>query len=251
MKIILITGTSRGIGEQLALQLLQPGTALHCISRGENPRLLDAARQRGCALTHHPHNLSELHGLQQLADRLLTEAVAVDGLTALYLINNAGQLSPVAPIADAQVGDMADNITINLLAPMVLTSAFIRHTGKLALDKRILNISSASAKYVLPSQSCYSAAKSGLDTFSRSMHQEQAGQPYPVKIAAVYPGMIDTQMQAEIRAVSREQFPYVDQFIELARQGQLQTAEATAESLIRLLHSEPFGSEPVVEQLAL
>lgn len=251
MKIIIITGTSRGIGEQLAMQLLQPGNSLHCISRTGNSRLTEAARQRGCMLTNHQHNLSDVHGLQQLADGLFAEAAATDHLTALYLINNAGQLSPVLPIADATVDDITHNIAVNLLAPMVLTSAFIRHAGKLAVDKRILNISSASAKYVLPSQSCYSAAKSGVDTFSRSMAQEQAGQTHPVKVASVYPGMIDTQMQAEIRAASPEQFPYVDQFIELARQGQLQTAEATAERLIRLLYSEPFGSEPVVEQLAI
>lgn len=112
-----------------------------------------------------------------------------------------------------------------------------------------MNISSASAKYQLPSQSCYSTSKAGLDSFSKSISLEQADQLNPVKIAAVYPGVIDTQLQTEIRSVGKEDFPYVDQFIQLEKEGRLQSAEETARLLIDLLNSEEFGQPSVVENL--
>ncbi|MHA7967570.1 SDR family NAD(P)-dependent oxidoreductase [Paenibacillus sp. CAU 1782] len=145
--------------------------------------------------------------------------------------------------------DIIENVTINLLAPMVTTSNFIKHTQGWATDKRIMNISSASAKFLLPSQSCYSTSKAGLDTFSKSIHLEQCGKDHPVRIVSVYPGMIDTALQAEIRTIDRAAFPYVDQFVQLAQEGKLQTPAATATQLIILLASEQFGDTPLIEEL--
>lgn len=55
-----------------------------------------------------------------------------------------------------------------------------------------MNISSGSAKYLLPSQSAYSTSKAGLDSFSKSVNIEQMNKPFPVKVTAVYPGVIIT-----------------------------------------------------------
>ncbi|MNE20112.1 Benzil reductase ((S)-benzoin forming) [compost metagenome] len=65
----------------------------------------------------------------------------------------------------------------------------------------------------------------------------------------MYPGMIDTALQTEIRSISREDFPYVDQFIEIAQQGMLQTPNNTAAKLLDVLLSDDFGSTVVIEQL--
>lgn len=117
-------------------------------------------------------------------------------------------------------------------------------------DKRILNISSASAKYLLPSQSCYSTAKAGLDSFTKSIDIEQKLVTYPAKVTAVYPGMIDTHLQSEIRSVSKDLFPYVNEFIQLSEEGKLQTPEYTAHKLIEILLSEDFGKTVVIESIA-
>ncbi len=132
---------------------------------------------------------------------------------------------------------------------MVTTSSFIKHTKVLNKDKRIMNISSGLAKYLLPSKSCYSTSKAGLDSFSRSVSIEQADKSYPVKVVSVYPGVIDTEMQSEIRSVKKEDFPMVDQFIQLSKEGKLQTPDFTAEKLIELLFSKDFGSKTVIEDL--
>ncbi|MBP1903520.1 NAD(P)-dependent dehydrogenase (short-subunit alcohol dehydrogenase family) [Paenibacillus turicensis] len=73
--------------------------------------------------------------------------------------------------------------------------------------------------------------------------------PNPVKVTAVYPGMINTALQAEIRSTNKDQFAYVDQFIKLEQDGLLQTPEYTATKLIELLLSEQFGEVALVEQI--
>ncbi|GBF76513.1 short-chain dehydrogenase [Paenibacillus sp. 598K] len=249
MKAYIITGTSRGIGEALAEQLAEPGNRIYCIARTANDKLAELAAARNATLSHHPHDLNDLQGIPGLLGDILASIRELSDLEAVYLINNAGMLAPVMPIGQCPPDQIVANVSINLLAPMLLTARFIELTETWAVDKRILNVSSGSAKYLLPNQSCYSTAKSGLDSFTKSIHLEQQQATAPVKIASVYPGVIDTQMQAEIRSTSKQDFPYVDQFIQLEKEGLLQTPAYTAEKLLALLTSEAFGDAPLVEQL--
>lgn len=249
MKFFIITGTSRGIGESLATQLLNDNHHIFCISRTINDKLIELAKEQNNRLTYHPFDLNNLSGIDQLFEELFSIIKSEPEIDAVHLINNAGMLSPVAPIELNSADAIIENVNINLLAPMIITSQFIKHTQALNVDKRIMNISSASAKYLLPSQSCYSTSKAGLDSFSKSVSLEQMNKPYPAKVVSVYPGMIDTQLQTEIRSVSTEHFPYVDQFIQIAQEGKLQTPEYTATKLIKILFSEDFGSTVVIEEL--
>jgi len=249
MKYYIITGTSRGIGESLAKQLLDESHHLICISRTINRNLVELAENENNAVTYFPFDLNNISEMDQLFEKMFSIIRQEPHMDALYLINNAGMLSPVAPIERCSTESVIENVTINLLAPMMMTSHFIKHTQGMNIDKRIMNISSASAKYLLPSQSCYSTSKAGLDTFSKSIMLEQSNKEYPVKITSVYPGMIDTQMQAEIRSANVENFPYVDQFIQIAQEGKLQTADYTAGKLIDILSSDDFGSTALIEEL--
>lgn len=249
MNIYIVTGTSRGIGESLARQLLKEDHLVFCISRTTNQSLIKLAQDNNHSLTYFPFDLNHIAGIDGLFDEIFDIVKRESSIHSLTLINNAGMLAPVAPIEQNSTGSIVENVTINLLAPMVTTSHFIRHTQDWAVDKRIMNISSASAKYLLPSQSCYSSSKAGLDSFSKSIHLEQSVKDYPVKIASVYPGMIDTQLQADIRSADKKNFPYVDQFIQLAQEGKLQTPEETAERLLRLLNSESYGAIPLIEEI--
>ncbi|RXZ79505.1 (S)-benzoin forming benzil reductase [Paenibacillaceae bacterium] len=249
MKYVMITGTSRGIGAAMAAQLMGENYHIFCIARTNNEQLLEGADMSNNRLSSYPFNLNHLGDIEQLFTEIFYEINCGPPAEAIYLINNAGMLSPVVPIERAVADSIIENVTINLLAPMIMTSNFIKQTQKFNLDKRILNISSGSAKYLMPSQSCYSTSKAAVDSFSKSVSLEQMNLPYPVKVASVYPGMIDTQMQSEIRAVSQENFPYVEQFKQLAQEGRLQTPEYTAQRLIDILLHEDFGSVAVIEEL--
>src|SRR5690606_36380732 len=110
----------------------------------------------------------------------------------IYLSNNASMITPVAFIDTAKVSEITVNIKVNLLAPIILTSLFIKHTKNCLIDKRILHISSASVKNHHPGMSLYSASKAGLDVFSQCVGLEQNHSNAPVGIVSIWPGMIDT-----------------------------------------------------------
>lgn len=220
-----------------------------CISRTVNHKLMDQAKEKNCTLDYFSYDLLNLSGIDQLFDDIFHKIHINSNDDSIYLINNAAMLTPVSPLELIETEQIIDNIQLNLLAPMIITSNFLRRTKHMDVDKRILNISSASAKYLLPSQSCYSTAKAGLDSFTKSIALEQEPVAFPVKVAAVYPGMIDTQLQADIRSVSMEHFPYVNEFIKLAEEGKLQSPHYTASRLIDILLSEDFGQTVIIETL--
>lgn len=249
MKAYIITGASRGIGKALAEQLLQPDNIIYCISRSINGNLEELSAAKKSTLNYYAYDLNELTGIDSLMETIIASIKEQDNLKVIYLINNAGILAPVIPIEQCKPQQIIENISINLIAPMLLTSLFIALTKELTVDKRVMNISSGSAKFLLPNQSCYSTAKAGIDSFSKSIHIEQQHVANPVKISSVYPGMIDTQMQAEIRSTSKKDFPDVDQFIQIEENGLLQTPDFTATKLLELLESDHFGQSPLIEQL--
>lgn len=249
MKHIIITGTSRGIGESLAYQLIDKNHHLICISRTTNQRIIDRAKEMDCRIDYFNYDLTNINGIDPLFKNIFSQMDLHSNDEAIYLINNAGMLTPVSPLELIETEEIVENIHLNLLAPMIVTSNYLKFTKNMNVDKRILNISSASAKYLLPSQSCYSTAKAGLDSFTKSLDIEQKLVTYPAKVVAVYPGMIDTNLQSEIRSVSNDLFPYVNEFIQLSEEGKLQTPEYTAHKLIEILLSEDFGKAVVLETI--
>lgn len=131
----------------------------------------------------------------------------------------------------------------------MLTSSFIRLTQHVPLEKRILNISSASAKQLLPGMSAYSAAKAGLDTFSTCVGLEQGTGSTAVKIVSVYPGMIDTGLQEQARNTSTEALATPDIFKMVKDRGMLASPHTTADKLISLLLGSTFHQGTVIEEL--
>lgn len=210
---------------------------------------MERAKQLGCHMDYFNYDLTDISGIDQLVENIFSRIELRSSGEAVYLINNAAMLTPVSSIDRLETGQIIENLHLNLLAPMVITSNFLRLTKHLNVDKRILNISSASAKYILPSQSAYSTAKAGLDSFTKCIDIEQKLATYPAKAAAVYPGMIDTSLQSEIRSVTTELFPYVNEFIQLSAEGKLQSPEYTASRLIEILVHDDFGKTVIIETI--
>ncbi|MCR8643102.1 (S)-benzoin forming benzil reductase [Paenibacillus sp. N1-5-1-14] len=245
MELIILTGSSRGLGEAFAQQLLAPNRHIICISRHKNMKLIALASEAGIKLDNLEFDLTATEHIDALTARIFAK-VKLSELTAAYLINNAGTLHPMAPLSKCDCEAIDQNIKINLTAPMLLTTNFMKWAAKAAIDKRVLNISSGAGKKPYHGWSAYCTAKAGLDHFTRCVALEQVDAEFPVKIASVSPGVIDTDMQEQIRKTSAEDFKQVGRFIDLKQSGDLLTAEAAATRLIELLMSDEFGQEPVI-----
>lgn len=237
MNYYIITGTSRGLGESFARQLLQEGNTLFCISRTRNEGLVDQAREKGVFLEYFTYDLENTAGIHGLVKRV-RDAVDPATATRLALINNAATVAPVKPVGRTSPAAVTAALHINLAAPMLLTSAFIEYTADLPVDRRILNISSGAARNPYVGWGAYCTTKAGLDMFTRCVGLEQKNVANPVKIIAVAPGIVDTAMQQSIRNTAEEDFPNLRKFMELHEKGLLTSPDAAAEKILRLFLSE-------------
>ena len=92
--------------------------------------------------------------------------------------------------------------------------------------------------------SVYSATKAALDHHARSAALDAV--PH-VRVASMAPGVIDTDMQTEIRASAPDKFPLLPQFQALKRDGLLSTPEACAQKILRYLLSDDFSNGAIVD----
>jgi benzil reductase ((S)-benzoin forming) len=93
----------------------------------------------------------------------------------------------------------------------------------------------------------YCAAKAGLDHLSHVMAQDEALRPNGARIVSLAPGVIDTDMQSQLRAASVGGFPDQPRFREMKASGQLSSAEDAAARVLAYLARPDFGANPVAD----
>ncbi|WP_079436737.1 SDR family oxidoreductase [Zoogloea sp. LCSB751] len=229
----LLTGHSRGLGTAIADALLARGIPLLALARSGNPQLCSA----------HPDLLQEVSldfsDTPSLQAWLHTPALRdffADAESAL-LINNAGLLQPVGLVGEADATAIAHAVAVNVTAPLLLTNAFVATTRHCA-DRRVVHISSGAARSPYAGWSVYCATKAALDHQARAMAAEHLP---GLRVASLAPGVVDTAMQAEIRASSVEQFPQKGRFEALKNSGQLTSPDKAAQRLVNYLLGPNFG----------
>lgn len=235
MTYFIITGTSRGLGEGLAYQLLTQDNVLFCISRTKNQQLVERARQRSVRVKYFSWDLQDVDSLDALMNTNIMPEIDSSQATALYLINNAALLEPVKPAGKYTAGEINAHVQVNLAAPMMLSSLFIRATQSFSGEKYIINISSGAAQHPHFGWGTYCSTKAALNMFTQCMGIEQKEQPSPVTVVAVDPGIVDTSMQQRIRQTSEADFPDVQRFINYHQQGQLTSPETAARKILDFL----------------
>ncbi|MGF7029261.1 short-subunit dehydrogenase involved in D-alanine esterification of teichoic acids [Paenibacillus mucilaginosus] len=82
------------------------------------------------------------------------------------------------------------SIRTNLIAPMVLTSSFIKYTENYPIRRKVVNISSAASFYPLSGMGTYCTAKAGINMFTSCVGAEQADKPNPVEIMPWIPAWL-------------------------------------------------------------
>ena len=244
--LTILTGASRGMGLAMAEQLLDAGHDLLCISRKHN----DALGQRAAALGRRCEQWGlDLSQPEPAALRLETwlAAQAAGPISSVTLINNAGMLPRIAPLRATAATELAAALRVDLEAPMMLTSAFLRATSQWRATRKILNISSGLGRRAMGSQAPYCAAKAGMDHFTRCLALEEQGQPNGAKVCSLAPGVIDTDMQVQLRSADAGQFPDVGNFIGMKAKGVLDAPSEAAAKVLAFLNRPDFGAEPVAD----
>jgi short-subunit dehydrogenase len=177
-KIALVTGGSSGIGLAVARQLTARGTRVALVARTEQ-RLNDAARALGGEAF--VSDMNDLASVSALPARVVERMGALDILVNNAGLHHRGPLLAIDPLA------LAEMITVNLIAPVVLCRAAVPRLRK---PGNIVNVASLAGMVPMPLQVTYGASKAGLRAFSLGLREELAGSG--VTVSVVSPGPVDT-----------------------------------------------------------
>ena len=229
----------------MAQQLLQPGHTLICMARNSNSQLT-AAVPAGAMLEQWTVDLSEpAPAAQQLHAWLAGQSAG--RYASATLINNAGVIPRIAPLSASDVDDLATALRVGLEAPMQLTAAFLGATDAWTVPRKVLNISSGLGRRAMAGSAAYCAAKAGMDHFSRAVALEEAAGAHPARIVSLAPGVIDTDMQVQLRGADPAGFPDHGRFVHLQSAGLLDSADAAAAKVLAWLDRPDFGVQPVAD----
>ena len=234
------------MGLAMARRLLKPDNTLLCISRKTNETLATQAKMAGTALQQWTQDLAAGADISARMEQWLREQTGA-GFASAVLINNAGMIPRIGPLSEADADNLAQALRVGLEAPMQLTAAFLRATETWPGPRKVLNISSGLGRQAMASQAGYCAAKAGMDHFTRCVALEEALKPNGARVCALAPGVIDTDMQTQLRGADASSFPDQRNFINLKDKGLLTSPDEAAARLLAYLERPDFGSQPVAD----
>ncbi len=197
-QVAIVSGAGRGIGAATARLLAQAGAAVVLTARGadEIEAVATSIRADDLRALAIPADVTDVEQLEAVVQGALDEYGRVD-----ILVNNAAVIWPLEPIFDVDPDEWAYTILTNLVGPFNL----VRYVLPFMLEQsygRIVNLSSSAAQKPIAGASAYCASKAGLDMLTRTLALEVTGTPLTVN--SFDPGMVDTDMQADIRSVDAE-----------------------------------------------
>ncbi len=230
-QVVVVTGASRGLGMGIALALARMGAGLVLNARDET-RLTQVALQAG-RLGSQVVTVAGDIAQPETARQLVAAALETFGrLDAV--VNNAGVILPIAPVAQAQPEAWERNWRVNLLGPVLLVREALPHLR--AQRGRVINISSGAAVRGFPGWGAYCSSKAGLNLFTEVLALEEP----EITAIAFRPGIVDTDMQADIRVHGAQGMPeeWHQRFIRYHQEGRLQPPEKIGQMVALLaLHA--------------
>ena len=240
--LTLITGASRGLGLALTEQLLAQGHRVLALAR--RPTVADVPY--GSELISWQVDLVDS---APVADRLADWLTAQDASAVLSvtLINNAGMVSDPAPLSAGSSGDLACALRVGLEAPLLLSAAFLRATAAWTMPRKVLMVSSGLGRHAMAGSAAYCAAKAGMDNLARAIALEEAAQPNGARVVSLAPGVIDTDMQLQLRSASAERFAERERFVSLKTGGLLMSPALAAGKVLTVLAQADFGTNVIAD----
>lgn len=194
-KTAIVTGAGRGLGRAIALAMSREGARTAIISRS-GEELEEAARLMEGETFVFTGDVSKAKDVSHMVRETRKRFSSID-----ILVNNAGIIGPVRFLEDADYRSWRKTLDINLngafyFAKAVIPAMRTRDGGK------IINIVSGLGRMPFPRFCAYSISKAGLIQFTLSLSDEL--KDLGIRVNAIDPGVMDTKMQQELRALGPE-----------------------------------------------
>lgn len=225
-KVAVVTGGTRGIGRAIVLALAREGCDI-AFNYVKSIDLADKLISEVKALGRHAMafcvDIKDYKNVKEMIDQTREKFCGLD-----ILINNAGVIRDKA-LMMMEPEDWQEVIDTNLTGVFNATRAAI--FGFLKEKKgNIINITSVSGIIGMPRQVNYSAAKAGVIGFTKALSKEVG--PYGIRVNAVAPGFIDTDMVSGLSEKLKQQM------LGLIPQSRFGSADEVAKTVLFLLSED-------------
>lgn len=194
-KVAIVTGSSSGIGQSIAIRLGSEGAAIvvdyrsHEDAAKETKSKIESAGGRAIVVGA---DVTKTADVQNLVEQAYKQLGGCD-----ILVNNAG-VEKNAPFWEATEEDYDLVLNTNLKGAFFLTQRFVQKLMKAKKPGRVINISSVHEDMVFPNFASYCAAKGGMRMLMRDLAMELG--PYNITVNNVAPGAINTPINAALLA---------------------------------------------------
>ncbi|WP_276498026.1 SDR family NAD(P)-dependent oxidoreductase [Pontibacter litorisediminis] len=219
MNIYIITGASKGIGKALAEELL----------KDESNRVVGVSRS--CSIKHpnYRHQPLDFSDIPAVEHNLQKIFLPYPDAEKLVLINNAGVLGDIGYVGEGMPNERFEFVfDVNVIVPAMLMNTFLEVYRDQQAQKVVVNISSGAGKYPVDGWASYCASKAAIDMLSQAVQLEQDKRGTGTKIYALSPGVVDTNMQGQIRQSDASRFSTVEKFRQYKSNNELASPEEVA-----------------------
>jgi len=192
-KVAIVTGSSSGIGQAIAVRLATEGASIvvdyrsHPEGANDTQKQIEAAGSKAMILQA---DVSRLDDTQKLVDQAWQQLGSCD-----ILVNNAG-IEKGADFWDVTEKDYDEVLNVNLKGAFFLTQAFVRRLRDAKRPGRIINISSVHEDMAFPHFSTYCASKGAMRMLTRNLAVELG--PLGITINNIAPGAIMTPINQSL-----------------------------------------------------
>lgn len=222
MECLIITGCTRGLGFELhRILALDDDGQRCCVFLGRNLRRLE----KNPKFIYLETDFTQEYMGKELLDSL------PKNLTRVTVISNAGMVSPIVQVEHLPINVFTDAVKVNFTAPAALISSLALWAKENQALLRVLNVSSGAANSAIPGWATYCSTKAGFKMFLDVLSAEQS----TTEVIHFDPGVMNTDMQKEIRASNLESMPDVDIFIEYEKNNRLNIPEDVAIQIMEML----------------
>jgi NAD(P)-dependent dehydrogenase (short-subunit alcohol dehydrogenase family) len=197
-KVVLVTGAARGIGKAIALAMAAEGArvVLSDILDADGEASAAELREQGGQGIYVSHDVTSEDGWRVAIESANDRFGGLD-----VLVNNAG-LFLGKPLAETSVAEMNRMLAVNVVGLMLGSKLALPFLAARASrwdgGGSIVNLSSVAGLIGASFQTVYSMTKGAVRLFSKSLAMECADLKLNIRVNSIHPGVIDTDMAAEV-----------------------------------------------------
>ncbi len=224
-KVAIITGGGRGLGRSVALAFGKEGAkvALAARTKEQIEHVAEELRSLKKSAIALPTDVSDENQVNYLVKKTLEAYGTID-----ILVNNAGARGAIGPIHKISLEEWEQTLRLNLTATFLCSKAVL----PVMMEKRegkIINVVTTTTPR--PNLTPYMVAKAGVTHFTKQLSREV--KEFNIQVNAIHPGVMDTQMQKELRKAGTEAVG-TDMFERIKEEGMLHSPDEPAQLVLFL-----------------